>query len=80
MIFTTLLYLAALVVFTAGHVPLLEDWIAIHQTLHTYPLAIDSKDFSLLSRIFTEDVIADYSSGLGVLQGLSTVEETLEAA
>ena len=55
-----------------------NDWLAIHQTLNTYPLAIDSKDFGLLSQVFTNDVIANYSTGVGVLQGLTAVEEGLQ--
>ena len=55
-----------------------EDWIAIHQTLNTYPLAIDSKDFGLLSQVFTANVIADYGAGVGVLNGLEAVESGLQ--
>ena len=29
----------------------LTPWESIHQTIHTYPLAIDSKDFALLSKV-----------------------------
>lgn len=29
----------------------LTTWESIHQTIHTYPLAIDSKDFALLSKV-----------------------------
>lgn len=54
------------------------DWVAIHQVLNTYPLAIDGKDFALLSQVFTEDVVANYGTGLGVLQGLSAVEAGLQ--
>lgn len=55
-----------------------DDWIAIHQTLNTYPLAIDNKDFGLLSQVFTNDVVANYSTSIGVLRGLADVEEVLQ--
>ena len=29
----------------------LTAWESIHQTIHTYPLVIDSKDFALLSKV-----------------------------
>ena len=50
----------------------------IRQTLALYPLAIDGKNFAALSRVFTPDVVANYSAPLNVLTGLSTVQATLE--
>lgn len=36
----------------------LTAWESIHQTIHTYPLAIDSKDFTLLSQVLTLQSLA----------------------
>lgn len=55
------------------------DILAIRNTLALYPLAIDSKNFSSLSLVFTPDVSANYSTPIGVLSGLKSVETTLEA-
>jgi len=55
-----------------------EDYIAIQNTLATYPLAIDSKDFGLLSEVFTADVVANYSAPLNILSGLTQVETVLQ--
>ncbi|KAK4546749.1 hypothetical protein LTR36_001481 [Oleoguttula mirabilis] len=41
-------------------------------------IAIDSKEFALLGDVFTQDVVANYGSGVGVLQGLSAVERGLQ--
>ncbi len=43
-----------------------------------YPLAIDGKNFDALSLVFTDDVIANYSSPLGILTLLSTLKEILK--
>lgn len=51
---------------------------AIRNTLNTYPLAIDSKNFSLLSSVFTPDAIANYTAPLGVLTGLPAIASTLQ--
>jgi hypothetical protein len=57
---------------------LTADYIAISNTLATYPLAIDGKDFSLLSQVFTVDVVANYSAPLNVLSGLPQVMTVLQ--
>lgn len=36
----------------------LTPWESIHQTIHTYPLAIDSKDFALLSKVSKSQISA----------------------
>ena len=36
----------------------LTPWESIHQTVHTYPLAIDSKDFALLSKVSHLQILA----------------------
>ena len=56
----------------------LTTWEQIHQTLSTYPLAIDSKNFGLLSQVFTTNAVANYSTGTGVLTGLPNIETTLQ--
>lgn len=57
-----------------------ETYIAIRQVLNTYPLAIDSKDFSLLSQVFASDAVANYSAPLNILTPLTTIATTLEAS
>ena len=53
----------------------------IVNTLALYPLAIDGGNFSALSLVFTEDVVADYPvAGLGILTPLSVLEQGLAAA
>jgi len=54
------------------------DVLAIRNTLALYPLSIDSKNFSMLSAVFAPNVVADYSAPIGVLNGLSAVQTTLE--
>ncbi|KAM0797088.1 hypothetical protein BDR22DRAFT_975616 [Usnea florida] len=54
--------------------------LQIRNTLSHYPLAIDGKDFAALSLVFTQDVVANYSAPLGVLNGLASVMSTLEAS
>ena len=48
----SLLYLLVLLCVSTLTVAL-TTWESIHQTIHTYPLAIDSKDFALLSEVLT---------------------------
>ncbi|KAG6903134.1 hypothetical protein C0995_004681 [Termitomyces sp. Mi166 len=54
--------------------------LAIKDTINHYPLAIDSKNFSALSNIFTVDAIANYSPPLGVLSGLETIQNVLQSS
>ncbi|CAK4033252.1 Hypothetical predicted protein [Lecanosticta acicola] len=42
----------------SGHSPL--DYQAIRNTLARYCIALDTKDFTLLHQVFTQDVDADY--------------------
>ena len=46
----SLIYLFALLCISSLAAAL-TAWESIHQTLHTYPLAIDAKDFGLLSKV-----------------------------
>ncbi|KAK5113607.1 hypothetical protein LTR85_010836 [Meristemomyces frigidus] len=69
---------ATLVASAAGFYSSSDDWVAIHHVLNTYPLAIDGKNFALLSHVFTQDVVANYNTGVGVLQGLGAVEAGLQ--
>lgn len=55
------------------------DILSIKNTLSLYPLAIDGKDFSLLASVFTTDAVANYSTGVGVLDGLDQIETGLAA-
>lgn len=52
----------------------------IHQTINTYPLAIDSKDFALLSQVFTPNAFANYTGPLSNLTGLAAIETALAAS
>ena len=53
----------------------------IVNTLALYPLAVDGGNFSALSLVFTENVVADYPvAGLGILTPLSVLEQGLAAA
>lgn len=53
----------------------------IVNTLALYPLAVDGGNFSALSLVFTEDVLADYPvAGIGLLTPLSVLEQALAAA
>ena len=58
----------------------LTSWESIHQTLHTYPLAIDSKDFALLSTVFTPTATANYTGDLSNLTGLPAIQAGLSAS
>ena len=57
----------------------LANYIAVKQTLSAYPFAIDSKDFDALANVFTEDVVANYSAPINVLDGLDAVKSALSA-
>ncbi|KAK3170332.1 hypothetical protein OEA41_009719 [Lepraria neglecta] len=50
----------------------------ILNTLSLYPLAIDGKNFSALTLVFTNDIIANYSPPIGVVSGLSNVNAVLQ--
>ena len=52
--------------------------LQIHNTLALYPLAIDGKNFASLDRVFTCDVVANYSAPLNVITGLSNVQAVLK--
>jgi len=54
--------------------------VALQQTLALYPLAIDGKNFTALSAVFAQNVVANYSAPLNVLYGLDAVEAALQAA
>lgn len=58
----------------------LTNWEQIHQTLHTYPLAIDGKDFALLSSVFAPNAFANYTGPLSNLTGLAAIESGLAAS
>lgn len=51
--------------------------LQIHNTLALYPLSIDSKNYTALSRVFTCDVVANYSAPLNVVTGLSHLQAVL---
>ncbi|KAK8034334.1 hypothetical protein PG993_009329 [Apiospora rasikravindrae] len=52
----------------------------IRNTLALYPLAIDTRTFSALDRIFSTDARANYSYPLGVMQGREAIKTTLQQA
>ncbi|KAK6437604.1 hypothetical protein LTR95_006202 [Oleoguttula sp. CCFEE 5521] len=49
------------------------DYEAIRNTLSRYCIALDTKDFSLLGRVFTPDVIAKYPFG-PALEGVPAIQ------
>lgn len=73
---TTILRFLLLPLYTTA----LTTWEKIHQTLDTYPLAIDRKDFSLLSQVFAPNAFADYTGALSNLTGLPAIEAGLAAS
>jgi ketosteroid isomerase-like protein len=56
-----------------------SDILSIQHTIAQYPIAIDSKDFSKLSAVFTEDAFANYSIAAPLMYGLPAIESTLQA-
>jgi hypothetical protein len=56
------------------------DIDSIRNTLALYPLSIDSKNFAGLALVFTPDAVANYGQPLGVLNGLSEIQQTLSTA
>ena len=54
--------------------------LQIRNTLALYPFAIDGKNFAALHRVFTYDVIANYSAPLNVITGLSNLQSVLNAS
>jgi hypothetical protein len=57
-----------------------DAYNAIRNTLAHYPLAIDEKEFSDLSLVFTPNAVANYSAPLNVLTGLPMIEFVLESS
>ncbi|KAK6439278.1 hypothetical protein LTR95_004514 [Oleoguttula sp. CCFEE 5521] len=49
------------------------DYEAIRNTLSRYCIALDAKDFSLLDRVFTPDVVAKYPFG-PALEGVEAIQ------
>lgn len=60
-----------------------QDAVIIEQIRNTasiYPLIIDSQAFDQLTLVFTQDVWANYSTGVGVLDGIANVTAALSAS
>jgi|SRR5690242_18701148 len=55
----------------------LDDIETIRQTLHFYSLALDSKAFPLLDRVFTPTATANYSGLAGIFEGLPAIQTFL---
>ena len=55
-----------------------SSYASVRNTLAHYPLAIDGKDFSLLSQVFTYNAVANYSPPMNTLYGLPQIEPVLE--
>jgi len=75
-----LLSLVSLVPLSSCIIIALTPWEQIHQALHTYPLAIDSKDFGLLSAVFTPNAFANYTGALSNMTGLAAIQAGLAAS
>ncbi|KAF7503806.1 hypothetical protein GJ744_003247 [Endocarpon pusillum] len=52
----------------------------IRNKLSLYSLAVDGKDFDSLSYVFSEGVVADFSTPVGVVSGLTNLKEGVRAA
>lgn len=52
-------------------------WEQIHQTLHTYPIAIDSKSGPLFASVFAPDATANYTGSMSNLIGLDAIRDAL---
>ncbi len=52
--------------------------LQIRNTLALYPLAIDGKNFAALNRVFTCDVVANYSAPLNVIADLYSLQAVLK--
>ena len=58
-----------------------KDELEIRNKISLYALAIDTKDFGLLSQVFTSDVVIDYHvPDSGPLAGLPAVQAYLAKA
>ncbi|KAF5856718.1 hypothetical protein ETB97_007001 [Aspergillus alliaceus] len=57
-----------------------QDTTAIQQTLSLYPFIIDSGEWDQLGRVLHPDIWANYSSYVGILQGIDNVEAALKRA
>lgn len=53
------------------------DHLAIKNVISLYCEALDSKDFTLLNRVFLPDVVADYPFNSD-LQGVNAVSEAIQ--
>ncbi|KAJ9607295.1 hypothetical protein H2200_008368 [Cladophialophora chaetospira] len=66
---------------TAAHSPSnptsLTPWEQIHQTLNTYPLAIDFKNGPLFASVFAPDAFANYTGYLSNLTGIDAIRDGL---
>jgi 3-phenylpropionate/cinnamic acid dioxygenase small subunit len=58
----------------------IADRMAIEDVLYRYSAAIDTKDFSLLADVFTEDGIGDYTASGGIRGGLPQIQQWLANA
>ena len=52
----------------------------IRNKLSLYSLALDGKDFDGLDYVFTDDVLIDFSVGVGVVQGLANAKQAVRVA
>jgi SnoaL-like domain len=55
----------------------LSTWEQVQQTIHTYPFAIDHKNFPLRREAFTPNAFANYTGPLSSLTGLQAIETTI---
>ena len=58
----------------------LTPWEKIHQTLHTYPLAIDFRDGPLFAAVFAPNAVANYTGPLSNLTGIDAIKDGLLAS
>lgn len=53
------------------------DVLAVKNVISRYCEALDTKDFALLERVFTQDVVADYPFN-SALQGVGAVAKAIQ--
>lgn len=61
---------------TAG----LTTWEQIHQTLNTYPLAVDFKNAALFPHVFAPNAVANYTGALSNMTGIEAITQGLLAS
>jgi hypothetical protein len=51
----------------------LESWVAIHNLVNTYPLALDSRDDELFAQLWHPNGVWDFGKSYGVHEGIEAM-------